>query len=70
MVGNRKRAIACFGRYICVVKGHEHVATTARKLFSVAAEANDQPTADLLTQRLEVREKTAWMLRSRVDEPA
>jgi starvation-inducible DNA-binding protein len=47
-----------------LVKGHEQVATTARKLFPVLDEANDQATADLLTQRLEVHEKTAWMLRS------
>jgi starvation-inducible DNA-binding protein len=47
-----------------LVKGHEGVARTARELFPVAEEANDQPTADLLTQRLEVHEKTAWMLRS------
>jgi len=47
-----------------LVKGHEGVARTARDLFPIAEEANDQPTADLLTQRLEVHEKTAWMLRS------
>ena len=53
-----------------LVKGHEQVAATARKVFAVADEANDQATADLLTQRLEVHEKTAWMLRSLVEEPA
>ena len=37
---------------------------TARDLFKVVSAANDQPTADLLTQRLDVHEKTAWMLRS------
>jgi starvation-inducible DNA-binding protein len=47
-----------------LVKGHEAVAKTARAVFPVAEEANDQPTADLLTQRLQVHEKTAWMLRS------
>ena len=47
-----------------LVKGHEGVAKTARALFPVASEANDQPTADLLTQRLDIHEKTAWMLRS------
>jgi len=46
-----------------LVKGHEAVAKTARSLFSVAESAEDQPTADLLTQRLNVHEKTAWMLR-------
>jgi starvation-inducible DNA-binding protein len=47
-----------------LVKGHEAVAKTARAVFAVAATANDQPTADLLTQRLQIHEKTAWMLRS------
>ncbi len=44
--------------------GHEAVARTAREIFATAGEANDQPTADLLTQRLDIHEKTAWMLRS------
>ena len=48
--------------------GHETVATTARKIFTDAEEANDQPTADLLTQRLDIHEKTAWMLRSLLEE--
>ena len=47
-----------------LVKGHEAVAKTARKVLADADEANDQPTADLMTQRLQVHEKTAWMLRS------
>ena len=47
-----------------LMKGHEAVAKTARAVFPVADAANDQPTADLLTQRLQVHEKTAWMLRS------
>jgi starvation-inducible DNA-binding protein len=47
-----------------LVMAQEATARTARKLFPVVNEANDQPTADLLTQRLEVHEKTAWMLRS------
>ena len=47
-----------------LVQGHEAVAKTARQVFSVADRANDQPTADLLTQRLDIHEKTAWMLRS------
>jgi starvation-inducible DNA-binding protein len=47
-----------------LVDGHEAVARTARSVFSVADEANDQPSADLLTQRLQIHEKTAWMLRS------
>ena len=47
-----------------LVAGHETVARTARDIFEVADAANDQPTADLLTQRMDVHEKTAWMLRS------
>jgi starvation-inducible DNA-binding protein len=47
-----------------LVIGHEAVARTARSLFTLVNEANDQPTADLLTQRLQIHEKTAWMLRS------
>lgn len=47
-----------------LVSAQEATARTARKLFPVVDEANDQPTADLLTQRLDVHEKTAWMLRS------
>jgi starvation-inducible DNA-binding protein len=47
-----------------LVEGHEAVARTIRSVFTLAAEANDQPTADLLTQRLQIHEKTAWMLRS------
>jgi starvation-inducible DNA-binding protein len=40
------------------------VARTIRGVFAIADDANDQPTADLLTQRLQIHEKTAWMLRS------
>ena len=47
-----------------LVEGHEAVAKTARKVFPAAAKADDQPTADLMTERLNVHEKTAWMLRS------
>ncbi|MEO0540644.1 MAG: Dps family protein [Cyanobacteria bacterium P01_A01_bin.105] len=47
-----------------LVEGQEAVARTARSIFPAADEANDEPTADLLTQRLQVHEKTAWMLRS------
>jgi len=47
-----------------LVKGNEAVAKTARAVFKVADEADDQPTADLMTQRLDVHEKAAWMLRS------
>ena len=47
-----------------LVAGHEAVARTARTAFAVADGASDQSTADLVTQRLQVHEKTAWMLRS------
>ena len=47
-----------------LVEGHEAVARTARSIFSGADKANDEPTADLLTQRLTVHEQTAWMLRA------
>lgn len=51
-----------------LVQGHETVARTAREVFELADKANDQPTADLLTQRLDVHEKDAWMLRSLLEE--
>jgi starvation-inducible DNA-binding protein len=47
-----------------LVEGHETAARTARGAFKIADEVNDQPTCDLLTQRLQIHEKTAWMLRS------
>ena len=51
-----------------LVAAQEATARTARKLFDLVNAANDQPTADLLTQRLEVHEKTAWMLRSLLED--
>ncbi len=51
-----------------LVKGNEAVSRTARKAFAVAEAANDQPTCDLLTQRMQVSEKTAWMLRSLLEK--
>lgn len=47
-----------------LVQGHEACAKTARSVFPLADKASDEPTADLLTQRLQLHEKTAWMLRS------
>ncbi|MBS2127861.1 non-specific DNA-binding protein DpsA [Burkholderia thailandensis] len=47
-----------------LVEGHEAVVRTARAIFPDADAASDEPTADLLTQRLQTHEKTAWMLRS------
>lgn len=47
-----------------LVQGHEAVIRTARSTFPIAEQAGDQVTLDLLTQRLQIHEKTAWMLRS------
>jgi starvation-inducible DNA-binding protein len=47
-----------------LVLGQETVVRTARSIFPVVERTNDQPTLDLLTQRMQVHEKTAWMLRS------
>jgi len=51
-----------------LVNAQEATARTAHKLFPVVDAANDQPTADILTQRLEIHEKTAWMLRSLLED--
>jgi starvation-inducible DNA-binding protein len=51
-----------------LVEGHEAVARTAREIFPKADAAGDEPTADLLTQRLTIHEQTAWMLRSLLEE--
>jgi starvation-inducible DNA-binding protein len=47
-----------------LAKDQEKVVRTARRVFTLADEAHDEPTADLLTQRMQVHEKTAWMLRA------
>ncbi|HEY8245651.1 MAG: Dps family protein [Vicinamibacteria bacterium] len=47
-----------------LVEGNEAVVRTARKVFPAVDAANDEPTADLLTQRMQIHEKNAWMLRS------
>jgi starvation-inducible DNA-binding protein len=47
-----------------LVAGQETVARTARSAFPLVEKAHDEATADLLTQRLQVHQKTAWMLRS------
>jgi starvation-inducible DNA-binding protein len=47
-----------------LVEGQEALVRTARKVFATAEKASDQVTLDLLTQRMQVHEKTAWMLRS------
>lgn len=51
-----------------LVQGHEAVARTARSIYPAAEKAGDEPTADLLTQRLTVHEQSAWMLRSLLEE--
>ncbi len=51
-----------------LVKGHEQAAKTARGILPLADKATDEPTTDLLTQRLQVHEKTAWMLRSLLED--
>ena len=47
-----------------LVQGQEAVVKTARSIFPVVESANDEPSADLLTQRMQIHEKNAWMLRS------
>lgn len=47
-----------------LVEGHEACVKTARSIFPLADAAHDEPTADLLTQRMQLHEKTAWMLRA------
>jgi starvation-inducible DNA-binding protein len=51
-----------------LLEGHEAVARTARSVFKPAESANDQASADLLTQRIQVHEKAAWMLRSLLEQ--
>ena len=51
-----------------LVRAQEATARTARQMLPLVDRANDQPTVDLLTQRLQVHEKTAWMLRSLPDD--
>ena len=47
-----------------LLTGHEHVAKTGRVIIGLAADVHDDATADLTTQRVQIHEKTAWMLRS------
>ena len=51
-----------------LVEGQESVVRTARSVFPLVDKVNDEPSADLLTQRIQVHEKTAWMLRSLLEE--
>lgn len=51
-----------------LVEGQEAVVRTARSVFPLVEKVNDEPSADLLTQRMQVHEKTAWMLRSLLEQ--
>jgi len=51
-----------------LVEGQEAVVRTARSVFPLVEKVNDEPTADLLTQRMQVHEKTAWLLRSLLED--
>jgi starvation-inducible DNA-binding protein len=51
-----------------LVEGQEAVVRTARSVFPLVEKVNDEPSADLLTQRMQVHEKTAWMLRSLLEK--
>ena len=51
-----------------LVKGNEAVTKTAREIFPLTDKSSDEPTADLLTQRMQIHEKTAWMLRSLLEK--
>ena len=51
-----------------LVEGQETVVRTARSIFPLVDKAGDQATADLLTQRIQLHEKTAWMLRSLLEK--
>jgi len=51
-----------------LVEGNEAIVKTARSVLPLAGKASDEPTADLLTQRMQVSEKNAWMLRSMLEK--
>ncbi|MEA5550990.1 Dps family protein [Anabaena cylindrica UHCC 0172] len=51
-----------------LVEGQEAIVRTARSILPLVDDVNDEPSADLLTQRMQVHEKTAWMLRSLLEE--
>lgn len=51
-----------------LTQGHEAAARTARGLFAIVEQASDEPTADLLTQRITVHEQSAWMLRVMLED--
>lgn len=51
-----------------LVEGQEAIVRTARSVFPVAEKASDEATANLLTQRIQLQEKTAWILRSLLEK--
>ena len=51
-----------------LVRGNETIIKTAKSCFPIASDGNDEATADLLTQRIQIHEKTAWMLRSLLEK--
>jgi starvation-inducible DNA-binding protein len=51
-----------------LIEGQDAVVRTARAVFPIAEKPNDQPTCDLLTQRMQIHEKNAWMLRSLLED--
>ena len=63
-IKEQKGAVKAEDMIRSLVEGHEAVIRTARSIFPLAENAKDQVTMDLLTQRMQVHEKTAWMLRS------
>ena len=65
---NEEESVPAAGEMIRqLVIGQETVVRTAREIFATAEKAGDQPTADLLTQRMQIHEKNAWMLRSMLE---
>ena len=63
-IKEQKGSVAAEQMIRSLVEGHEAVIRTARSIFPLAEKAQDQVTLDLLTQRMQIHEKTAWMLRS------
>jgi len=63
-----EEAMSAHAMLLAMVQAQEAVVRTARTSLPVADEANDQPTVDLLTRRMEIHEKNAWMLRSMTQE--
>ena len=62
-------ALQAFADYLTAIQeGQEAVVRTARKVFPLVEKASDEPSADLLTQRMQVHEKTAWMLRALLEK--